>query len=164
MQVCKPKLKAAAVAAMVIIAVAAIFFFLLFRPGETVLQLRDGESGKVYAKYEAYEGMTFSVSFIHSVNKSRVEEAYQIKDDGIYLESCLYSDFGAGVATEVEEGQSLTYTDDGEMFLSGFDRKMNGLSYIVGTVSDHILEINGEEISLRDLCGRNSTVRFEVVE
>jgi Uncharacterized conserved protein len=164
MRFCKTNLKAAGTAAMVIIAVAALLVFLLFRPGKAVLILKDGESGKIYAKYEANQGMTFSVSFIHSVNKTRVKEAYEIKDGAIYLESCLYSDFGAGVATEVEEGQSLTYTEDGEMFLSGFNRRIDGLSYIVGTVSDHILEIDGEEISLRDLCGRNSTVRFEVVK
>ncbi|MEA5082621.1 MAG: DUF1850 domain-containing protein [Lachnospiraceae bacterium] len=149
---------------MVIFAVAALFVFILFPTGEAVLQLRDGENGKIYAKYEAYEGMTFSVSFIHSVNKSRVKETYEIKDGAIYLESCLYSAFGAGVATEVEEGQTLTYTEDGEMLLSGFNRRIDGLSYIVGTVSDHILEVEDEEISLRDLCGRNSTVRFEVLK
>lgn len=149
---------------MVIFAVAALIIFLLFPTGEAVLQLRDGENGKVYAKYEAYEGMTFSVSFIHSVNKSRVKETYKVKDGAIYLESCLYSSFGAGVATEVEEGQTLTYTEDGEMLLSGFNRRIDGLSYIVGTVSDHILEVENEEISLRDLCGRNSTVRFEVLK
>ena len=149
---------------MVFFAVAALLVFLLFTTGGAALQLRDGESGRIYVKYEAYEGMTFSVSFIHSVNKSRVKETYEIKDGAIYLQSCLYSDFGAGVATEVEEGQTLTYTEDGEMLLSGFNRKIDGLSYIVGTVSDHILSIEDEEISLRSLCGRNSTVRFEVLK
>lgn len=46
------------------------------------------------------------------------------------------------------------------MIVSGFDTPMPNLQYIVGTVSDHILTVNGEEISLRDLCGRNSLVRF----
>ena len=65
------------------------------------------------------------------------------------------------MATEIEDGQKLSYTDDGKMLISGFDRKIEHLSYIVGTVSDHVLEINGEEISLRELCGRNSVVHFD---
>ena len=154
---------------MVFLAVAAVLVFLLFMPVKTVLVL-EGESAnqaidaekRVFAKYEAKEGTTFAVSFIHSVNKSRVKEGYIIKDNEIYLTNCLYSGFGAGVATEVEEGQTLSYTEDGEMLISNIDRKMNGLSYIVGTVSDHVLEINGEEISLRGLCGKNSTVRFKI--
>ena len=123
--------------------------------------LLDGDTGEVYGKFEADIDSRFSVTFIHSVNKSAVEEVYQIKEDGIYLEECIYSAFGAGVATEVEDGQTLTYTDDGKMIISGFDRKIDNLSYIVGTVSDHVLKINDEEISLRDLCGRNSVVHFQ---
>ncbi|MGL4791287.1 MAG: DUF1850 domain-containing protein [Anaerotignaceae bacterium] len=149
---------------MVLVTIAGVLIFVLFTPGKTVLQLRNSDTNEIYSQYEAYEGMTFSVSFVHSVNKSRVLEGYIIKEGQIYLDSCTYSGFGAGVATEVEEGQTLSYNDDGEMVITGFNRKMNNLSYIVGTVSDHIFNINDEEISLRDLCGRNSTVRFEVLE
>lgn len=62
--------------------------------------------------------------------------------------------------TELEDGQSLAFGGDGEMVVSGFNREMNHLSYIVGTVSDHTLTIRNREISLRDLCGRNTTVEF----
>lgn len=136
-----------------------MFAFKPFLPGKLILS--NGDTGEVYAAYKVKEGDYFSVSFIHSVNKSEVKESYEIKKDGIYLQDCLYSDFGAGVATEIEDGQKLSYTDDGKMLISGFDRKIEHLSYIVGTVSDHVLEINGEEISLRELCGRNSVVHFD---
>jgi hypothetical protein len=66
------------------------------------------------------------------------------------------------VQTEIEEGQSLAYGLDCSMIVSGFDRLMDSLSYIVGTVSDHTLQIGGRVISMRELCGRNTTVRFAV--
>ncbi len=138
-----------------------MLIFVQVLPKNGSLVLLDGDTGEVYGKFEADIDSRFSVTFIHSVNKSAVEELYQIKEDGIYLEECIYSAFGAGVATEVEDGQTLTYTDDGKMIISGFDRKIDNLSYIVGTVSDHVLKINDEEISLRDLCGRNSVVHFQ---
>ena len=72
----------------------------------------------------------------------------------------IYYSCGAGVKTEIEEGQTLEYGEDGSMIVSGFDRPMDNLSYIVGTVSDHILEINKSSIKLRELYGRNTTVRF----
>lgn len=62
--------------------------------------------------------------------------------------------------TEIEEGQKLEYGENGEMIVSGFDQEMPWLSYIVGTVSDHTLTIHGKEISLRELCCRNSKVEF----
>jgi hypothetical protein len=60
-------------------------------------------------------------------------------------------------------GQKMTYDDQGNMVITGFDITYDPLRYIVGTVSDHILEFGGEEISLRDTCGRNARVVFEIV-
>lgn len=94
------------------------------------------------------------------MNKSPVTEVYQIKDDKIYLEKCLYYAFGAGVATTLEGEQTLSYGENGEMIISNINTLMHDLIYIVGTVSDHILEIQNTEISLRELCGRNSSVSF----
>ena len=69
--------------------------------------------------------------------------------------------FGAGMQTELEEGQQLSR--DGDAFvITGLDRIFTELHYIVGTVSDHLLLINGERISLRDMCGRNAHVTLRI--
>jgi len=139
-----------------------VLIFLYICPKKEYLVLRDGDNGKLIARYEVEENEEFAVSFIHSVNKSIVKESYEIKQKNIYLTKCLYRAFGAGVATQVEPPQTLEYLSDGSMLISGFDRKIEDLSYIVATVSDHILYINDEEISLGELCGKNRTVRFEI--
>ncbi len=41
-------------------------------------------------------------------------------------------------------GRTLTYDENGEMVVSGFDKEMPYLSYIVGTVSDHTLTLHGK--------------------
>ena len=106
-------------------------------------------------------GDVFSIEFIHSVNKSPVIDYFEIREDGIYGIKTVYYGFGAGVPTELEEGQELSYGEDGSMIISGFELKMSSLIYRVGTVSDHILCLEeGTEISLRDLCGRNARVAF----
>ena len=109
------------------------------------------------------EGERFSVQFIHSVNQSPLIDVYEIRDDVVTVVETIYYGFGAGVQTLVEEGQELTFNEDGAMVVSGFDQPLPDLTYIVGTVSDHILTVNGEEVSLRDLCGRNTLVRFTFV-
>lgn len=158
----KLNLKVAILAAAAV-ATAALLVFVLFIPGQTALVLKNEDTGQVYACFEADEDTEFSVGFIHSVNKSEVREYYSVSNYTIYLEKCLYSGFGAGVATEIEDGQELSYTEDGRMLISNIHRSIDGLSYIVGTVSDHILYIDGKEISLRTLCGRNSPVEFDVI-
>lgn len=125
------------------------------------LVLRNADTGAVYGRYAMEEGDWFSVTFVHSVNKSPVMDCYEIKDRTIYVEKTVYYNFGAGVQTQLEGDETLTYGEDGSMIVSGFDREMPDLLYFVGTVSDHTLVVkDGDPISLRDLCGRSSKVRF----
>lgn len=148
-------LVAAVIIAAIIAAVTAYT-----RAGREYLVLRNGDSGEEYARFPVSEGDEFSVTFIHSVNQYPLTDVYEIRDHKIYVIRTIYNNFGAGVQTELEEGQTLEYGENGEMIISGFNREMPYLSYIVGTVSDHTLAIGGEEISLRELCGRNSKVAF----
>ena len=74
----------------------------------------------------------------------------------------MYYGFGAGVEEILLDGEELTYGDNGEMIVSGIDHRIDPLIIVVGTISDHILTIGGEEISLRDLCGRSSKVLFSL--
>ena len=125
------------------------------------LILEDPEEEKRYAEYDAAVGNGFSITFIHSVNKSPETDFFEIRDDGIYGVKTVYYGFGAGVPTELEEGQKLTYGEDGSMIISGIDVKLNNLIYMVGTVYDHILTLDdGTEINLRELCGRSARVAF----
>lgn len=125
------------------------------------LVLRNADTGQYYGRYAMDEGDWFSVSFVHSVNKSPVTDCYQIRDRAIYVEKTIYYDFGAGVQTQLEGEETLSYGEDGSMIVSGFDREMPDLTYFVGTVSDHTLTVNDSEpVSLRALCGRSSKVRF----
>lgn len=146
-------------AVIAILAVAAAFVVLLGR--SRCLTVRDASTGRLYGAYPLAEGEWFSVGFIHSVNKSPVIDCYLIKNQHIFVEKTVYYGFGAGVQTEIEDGQTLTYGEDGSMIVTGFDRQMDNLTYFVGTVSDHTLTLNeGKEVSLRELCGRNARVRF----
>ncbi len=149
------------VAVIAFLAVAAMIVIYIEIVGIGFLTLRNPSDGRLYASYPGRPGDTFGVGFIHSVNKSPLTDYYEIKEDGIYVEKTVYYGFGAGVQTELSEGETLTYGPDGSMIVSGFDKKMDNLIYFVGTVSDHTLTVNNKEgISLRDLCGRSAPVRF----
>ena len=139
-----------------VLIIAAVMTILSGCSADKTLVLTD----EIYAKYPAAEGAEFSVTFTHSVNKTDVTETYQIRDGKIWLTGCIYYGFGAGVATEMEEGWELSYGEDGSMVISGIEMQIHDLTYKVGTVSDHTLRIDGEAVSLRDLCGRNSSVEF----
>jgi hypothetical protein len=150
------------IAIVTVISIIAFSVLIIFFVSTPCLLLRNGDSGKLIAAFPVEDGIEFSITFIHSVNNSPVTDMYKIQNGKIYVVKTIYYSFGAGVQTEIEESQSLEYGEDGSMIVSGFDLNMDNLSYIVGTVSDHILKINENTISLRELCGRNTIVKFSI--
>ena len=156
-------MKKISVAAVIALVITAVMFCLDSCYDRGVkLVIADQETEKIYKEFWVEEGDEFSVEFIHSVNKSPVKDIFVIRDNKIYADRTVYSAFGAGVQTEVEEGQTLEYDENGNMIVSGFDIEFPKVKYIVGTVSDHVLEFRGESISLTALCGRNAHVYFEL--
>lgn len=151
----KLKITAALVA---VTAIAAALTFLY--GGSLFLTVRDRDTGKLMASYPAKDGECFSVSFVHSVNRTPVTDIYEIEDGHIFVEECLYYGFGAGVQSELNPGERLSFSDDGGMLISGIHENRDNVGYIVGTVYDHVLNVGGEDVSLRELCGRNAAVRF----
>ncbi|MDR1353573.1 MAG: DUF1850 domain-containing protein [Treponema sp.] len=149
--------------------------------GPRFLVVRNADTGRLYGKWPLWEtkpeqggagkesAPRFSVEFVHSVNNSPVRETFAVGRDGSIgvVEARFYS-FGAGMPSDLDGG--LTLSRDGDaLVLSGFADPGAGrprsarrrLDYIVGTVSDHLLYINGETISLRGLCGRNAHIRIQ---
>ena len=148
-----------AAAILVAAAVALLSVYLLHTPG---LVLSEQDTGRVFARIPLKDGDSFSVTFRHSVNKSDVTEIYQRRGNEIWLTGCVYYGFGAGVAEVLEPGWTLENGENGEMIIGNIEQKMYDLTYIVGTVYDHILDINGEKIILNELCGRNAKVCFSI--
>ena len=143
----------------------ALFFFvrLWVSPGagESVnfLEIRDSSSGKVYGQWKL-EGGEFAIEFIHSVNQRPVRETFRIENHLIRPVAVRFSSFGAGMQSDLDEGQKLGR--DGEyLVISGYKASYKELNYIVGTVSDHLLFINDSVVSLSKLCGRNAHITIK---
>lgn len=143
---------------MACLAIAAAAFFFLGR-GELVLC--DGDTGTEFARYPMGEDEEFAITFIHSVNATPVTDWYAVDGEGdITLLRTVYYGFGAGVPFDLNEGETLSYDEDGAMVIGGIDRLIPDFLIFVGTVSDHTLTLGDREISLRDLCGRNTKLRI----
>ena len=147
------------------LAISGAVFFLIHlnsSPGKSrTLEILDANSGKVYGRWPLEETGEFAIEFIHSVNQSPVREFFGIEDKIIRPKAVRFSSFGAGMQSDLEEGMSISR--DGEaMVITGFNSSHKELNYIVGTVSDHLLFINGETVSLRDLCGRNAHITLRL--
>lgn len=153
------KSKKSAAAALAVAVLLLMMILALYRESlPASIEIYNTETGKVYRAFDAPEGTEFSVSFVHSVNKSPVTDCFVIHDEKIIADKTIYSAFGAGVQSTLEEGQTLSYDDDGNMIVSGFGTVFPEVKYIVGTVYDHVLKIRGREYSLTQMCGKNAHI------
>ena len=147
-------------AAVAILAAAAVLMINHLKKSQLVLS--DAESGKIYAKYSFSDGDVFCISFIHSVNKSEVIDYYRKGENNkLICFATKFHSFGAGIPTQFPDYAKIEISNDG-IYVSNLDITLDDVTYIVGTVSDHILTVNGQEISLRELCGKNSHVVFKI--
>ena len=155
--------------AAVFILIAAISITVLIKGNNpkvksfSTLEIVNTDSGKVYDRQLLGDDGEFSIEFIHSVNQSPVYETFKIEGSGIKPSAVRFYSFGAGMLSDLEEG--FVMSRDGDAFIiSGFNRALTELNYIVGTVSDHLLHVNGNSISLKSLCGKNAHVTLRIGE
>ena len=145
----------------VILALVVISGKQLFTDPVQCVVMTDAETDEVYFQQPLEADGVFSVSYIHSVNKSNVEEYYRLEDDEICLFRARYRAFGAGVATELEEGQTLSY-EDGYMIIENIHYQIPDLVYRVGTVSDPLIHIGEQTWHMKDLAPELTSVRFTI--
>ena len=155
------------VLAALVITGAVFFLSYCYAEKGRNLEIRDALSGRVYGKLpldgkgESAGKGEFSIEFVHSVNQSPVRETFVVEGRRIRPFSVRFSSFGAGMQSDLEEGQVLSR--DGEaLVITGFKTSFIELNYIVGTVSDHLLIIDNKTISLREICGRNAHITIRV--
>lgn len=130
--------------------------------GQLMLVIEDRHTEEVYLEEPLGVDGTFSVSYTHSVNKSEVEEYYCWQDQQIVLYKSRYNNFGAGVATELAQGEELYTDEQGFMVIDRMQVPIDTLAYRIGTISDHVLHIGEKSWHLKTLAPSLTSVVFKI--
>ena len=153
--------KARIVAAGAIFAALAASALLLIFGKTQYLVLINERTGVVLYEVKAPDGTEFSIEFIHSVNKSPVKEYYIVADGRIYLTAVRYESFGAGIPSELEDGQTMRL-EDGTMLITGYDRHIPRLCYFISRTEGHALDIGAVKIMLDTLDAPGEPILFTI--
>ena len=113
----------------------------------------DGGSGQVVYMERVAPGDTFTLSFVHSVEKSAVTDYFRIDDNcRIILYQTEFRSLNTGLPAVVSKGEIFERTDGG-FRLSGLTRVLPEIRLQVSAAYGGTLSIKGEEISLPALAG-----------
>ncbi|MCX5855838.1 MAG: DUF1850 domain-containing protein [Deltaproteobacteria bacterium] len=118
-----------------------------------VLEIRDVRKGKTVFMQRVSPAETFSITFIHSVEKSPVTDYFRIDDAfRIVLYETAFRSLNTGLPATISEGQTLTRTEKG-FRLSILDNVLPDIQLWVDDRYAGTLEIGGRFISLAALAG-----------
>jgi len=118
------------------------------------LEVREsGGTGRVVWLKRVAPGDTFTLSFIHSVEKSEVTDYFRIDDDHrIILYQTEFGSLNTGLPAVVSEGEVFERTDRG-FRLSGLRRVLPEIQLQVSEAYGGTLAIGGTAVSLPALAG-----------
>ena len=139
---------------------AALICLLLSFKAQCLLLINE-RTGKMLHLIEAPNGTEFSVTYIHSVNKSPVTEYYQVINGQIFLLALRYQSFGAGMPSEQTDGQVLLYPD-GSMLISGYNRYIPRVCYFISRVEGHTFNTGGDSLPLNTLDKPGEPILFTI--
>lgn len=119
--------------------------------------------GETVAKVTAYEGLPIKIRFIHSVQKTPVEEYLHVEDDlrTIQLDCTIYHSFGVGLPFLETDGD---WRQEGDSFiLENMDRHFPSLSLRTGMGTQLTLTIDNEEYPLYEKYQPGSRIDLNIV-
>lgn len=120
------------------------------------------KSGKILFMTDVKPGDTYTITFIHSINKSPVDEIYEIQSDySIMVKKSVFRTFGVGIPEKPEGNETFTLYDD-RIEIDNINRKVEDHLVFVGTISDHTFSMNGHSFHLNTLTKPQTAVRFRV--
>lgn len=124
---------------------------LFFLPCIKGVAIKDYRTGKLLDCHTAGAGGIFSIRYIHSVNKSPVEDFFVIGDGGdIILEKTVFMSFGAGVPAASDDGGKLDVYDD-RIEVTGINRRIDNFLLFVGVTAEHRFKMDRDEFLLRQI-------------
>ncbi len=118
---------------------------------------------ELLAAAPAKAGTTFSVRFIHSVQRTPVEELFAVNEaaDGFILRATRYESFGVGLPFLASDG---VFRREGDRFvMDGMERPIPRLDLRPGVSTELTLCLAGEAVPLFERVPLGSLVRVRVL-
>ena len=142
--------------------VIALFFVLCIWYMTRPVLLIEG-NGEVLLTTTVEAGMKFSTRFIHSVQKTPVEEYFIVNDNcsGFILNSTRYRSFGVGLPFLESDG--VFHREGDDFIMDNLNRQITTLDLRPGIGTELSITINGQTLPLYEIVPLGSLVRVSII-
>lgn len=128
------------------------------------LTFYDTKINKKITCIDINKNSTFSISFIHSVNKTNITDYYYFdKNNNIILDKTNYKSFGAGVPTEINNNESFKKENDGSYTIENINKNLGTITLYLSDLYEHTLKINEDkEYHLWNIIGKKEIIEIKI--
>ena len=138
-----------------------LFFVLLWYFTRPIIVIET--EGKILFSAPAEFGTQFSTRFIHSVQKTPVEEFFIVNDDcdGFILKSTRYQSFGVGLPFLESDG---SFRCEGDYFImDNLNRSIKTLDLRPGVGTELSINVNDQILPIYKIVPLGSLVRVSII-
>lgn len=143
---------------LVVIIIIVSFFIPLIEQ----FTISNNKTNKIVFCDSIHKYRNFYISFIHSVNKTKVEEYYKIEGDEFIVYKTRFYSYGAGMPDGSDNPNANIKFKDGLVEIDNINRKLDHFSYMVGTIARHTLNTETKSFKLEKYVEPQQTARFEI--
>ena len=118
------------------------------------LVVADAETNESLLDVPVTDGDELTLAYTHSVEKTDVEDVYEIDGTELQMDRTVFSSYGAGLPSEA----AVNRTDDG--FVVSVDRSYDRVYVAPGSIAGHVLHVGGECYDLVDRSDGSTVVLF----
>lgn len=139
-----------------IISIILAALFIPFRLN-LVIEMKDN---RLLHSWDIKPQEKFVITYLHSVNKSPVEEYFLIENNHkLLLTKTAFRSFGVGIPCELEPGEEMYHYPD-HIEIVKINRELPQILLAVGTVANHQITVHGKVFKLTDFARPQQTVRI----
>lgn len=132
---------------IIILLTLIIVGFLAFMPFIPQLSIYEKTTDQNIFSWDVRPGDFFTMSYIHSVNKSKVTDRFVITPDyEIMVTGTTFFSYGAGIPEPTPNSSERLVVYDDRIEIQNIDRVLDTYSFFVGVTADHTLKIRDHSI------------------
>lgn len=138
-----------------------LIIIIFFIPMFNMFTITEAESGTVVYVNKLLNMREFYISFIHSVNRTPVNEYYKIINNQFVVYKTTFYSYGAGMPDFEDLGQK-PILKDGMVCIDNLNINMESFSVFVGTIANHSLNFNNKTYFLSQFVKPGKSVIFKI--
>lgn len=124
--------------------------------------ISNGKTGEIVYIDDIANVRNFYISFRHSVNRTPVNEFYEIRNNKFFVYKTTFYSYGAGMPEYDPESDQKVTIENGLVQIENINREMDSFTILIGTYADHHFNYGNKSLKLSQYVPSQNPAKLRV--